>query len=582
MESAQSFVHSVEQGKAARVIRIAVVVFVLLSIALLLLLARFRGFNHMEAMDQAQVARQIANGKGWTTKFIRPLALAQMEGHLGVRPNLAKGDLPDTFNPPLPSLLNALPIKLSGNEMLFAAGTYVPVEERWIAAFAMLTFFGSVWVFFILARRIFDQRLALIGSGLLLVCDLFWQFTVSGLPQMLLLLAFMGALYAMARAIEDNLAGKLATPWFALLGGLFGVMALCHSLACWPFLGFLIFATVYFRPRGLSVGVMMLVFAVVVAPWLIRNFQVSGSILGTGQYWIYDQVRGGASILFRSNSLEWVNEVTPMWWRPKVQAGLLAQFGGVFSLLGGSLVAPLFFIALLHPFKRAETAHLRWAILAMWLVAVFGMALYGLPPSGGGAGIDALSANSLHVLFIPPMTAFGLAFLLIMVSRLEFSSVPLLRLGFLVGLFVFSAFGLITSLLPSTQSPIRFPPYYPPVENQVGKWSDEQEILVSDQPWAVAWYGNRKTLWLPFKLTDFVQMVDYRTLGAPISGLLISPTTGHLRTFPDIIRGEYKDWFPVIFRSPPPTFPMREFVPLPPDGEFVFFSDRKRWEAAPK
>ena len=46
MDTAQSIVHSVEQGKASRVIRGAVIGVGIVAVALILLLARFRGFYH--------------------------------------------------------------------------------------------------------------------------------------------------------------------------------------------------------------------------------------------------------------------------------------------------------------------------------------------------------------------------------------------------------------------------------------------------------------------------------------------------------------------------------------------------------
>ena len=577
MDTAQSIVHSVEQGKASRVIRVAVIGVGIVTVALIFLLARFRGFYHAEAMDQAQLSRQIANGRGFTTKFIRPLALWQLEKHTGAKVNLAKQEMPDTFNQPLPALLNVIPIRLSGNAMTFGAFVYVPAEERWLATFAMLLFLGAVVVQFFLVRRLFDQRLAFLVAGLMVICDLFWQFSLSGLPQMLMLLIFSGALYTVARAIEDNQAGALAVRWFAAAGGLFGLLALCHGLAFWPFLGLLIFAGIYFRPRGLSVSVMLVAFLVVVTPWLIRNYNVSGHIFGTAYYWIYDGVKGTASVIFRAAPPE-LNEVTPLWWRPKLQASLLAQAGSLFGLLGSSVVAPLYFVALLHPFKRRETAHLRWAVLAMWMLTMFGMALFAVQP--GSSTVEPVASNQLHVLFTPIMIAFGLAFILMQASRLNFSTVPLLHAAFLTGLFILSGLPLLLSLLPSSVPPLRYPPYFPPLAAQLKVWVAEGEILVSDQPWAVAWYADRKALWLPAKMSDLVAMNDYTSLGIPVAGVFLSPVTGHSRLFADVLKGEYKDWVQVILRSPGPTFPFKEAVPLPPDGEFIFFSDRKRWEVA--
>ena len=47
---------------------------VLISFTLLNLMPLFRGLSSPQAMEQAQIARQIARGEGFTTKMIRPLA----------------------------------------------------------------------------------------------------------------------------------------------------------------------------------------------------------------------------------------------------------------------------------------------------------------------------------------------------------------------------------------------------------------------------------------------------------------------------------------------------------------------------
>ena len=57
----------------------------------------------------------------------------------------------------------------------------------------------------------------------------------------------------------------------------------------------------------------------------------------------------------------------------------------------------------------------RWLILAMWFGSIVRMALYGINEEQG------VTANQLHLLFVPIMTCFGLAFLLVHWSRLEIS-----------------------------------------------------------------------------------------------------------------------------------------------------------------
>ena len=89
----------------------------------------------------------------------------------------------------------------------------VYVGDKMIALMSIVLFFASVAVLFLIARRLFDQQLALLSCALVLVCDMFWQYSLSGLPQMLLLLLFNLTIYAFVRAVEENAAadrGELA------------------------------------------------------------------------------------------------------------------------------------------------------------------------------------------------------------------------------------------------------------------------------------------------------------------------------------------------------------------------------------
>src|SRR5438132_11194597 len=94
--------------------------------------------------------------------------------------------------------------------------------------------------------------------------------------------------------------------------------------------------------------------------------------------------------------------INPLTFRNKMQAQTILQFNNLYALLGSILVAPFFFVALLHPFKKPETASFRWGVLSMWLSALGGMAAVGMDDGG-------LHANDLHMLFAPLLTAYGFA-----------------------------------------------------------------------------------------------------------------------------------------------------------------------------
>ena len=103
------------------------------------------------------------------------------------------------------------------------------------------------------------------------------------------------------------------------------------------------------------------------------------------------------------------------------------------------------------------------------------------------------------------------------------------------------------------------------------------EITASDMPWAIAWYANRRSLWLPENLATLTDLDDYKTFGAPVKGLYLTPISGSQNTLKDILKGEYREWASVILRSiDVQRFPLTWATLLGLENECIFFSDHDR------
>jgi len=74
----------------AVIIRRSLFFLVLIALTLGNLFTLFRGLDSPHAMDQAQLAREISRGHGFTTKFIRPAAYAQEKAAKGAALPFAK------------------------------------------------------------------------------------------------------------------------------------------------------------------------------------------------------------------------------------------------------------------------------------------------------------------------------------------------------------------------------------------------------------------------------------------------------------------------------------------------------------
>jgi hypothetical protein len=572
-EFIQSAVHALEAGGLVVWVKRGALALGIVAIVVMHMY-QFRGLSTSNGMDQAQIGRAIASGEGWRTKMARPLAVGQLQAH---GKDVAKNIWLDTYNAPLPPFVNAIALLPVKAHWKMDVHTVNYAGDKAIATISILLFIASVAVLFFTARRLFDQRLALLACGLVLLCETIWQYSLSGLPQSLLMFLLNGTVYLLVRAVEAQHREESPLKWLVAAGAGFGFLALSHALTLWIFLGALIFAAFFFRPRGWSALIMLAAGVVIYLPWLIRTFIISGNPGGVAIYSILDGVGHSEWGWMRRLNVDAGSTVLGAF-RNKITGGFVSQTAHLFEYFGLSVVALMFFVSLLHSFKKTETAAVRWIVLAMWGGAVFGMAMYGITDEQG------VAANQLHLIFVPLMTCYGLAYLLVQWNRLSLN-LPFARAGFIVLLYLLCALPMIfaSPWLSPPKPFVRWPPYVPPLISVLNDWMNPDEITTSDVPWAIAWYADRRALWLPDTLRVMTEFSDYKTLGGPVNGLYLTPLSGTDNKFRDIVKGEYRDWALVIQRNQLlEKFPLKwNTVALGFENECIFLSDHDR-EHPPK
>ena len=559
------------------IIRRSLFFLVLVALTLGNLFTLFRGLNSPQAMDQAQIAREIARGNGFTTKMIRPVALDQ--ARKGEERSVSLVGFQDTYHSPLNPLLNAAVLKLIGaddsdawqmneNEMVFPL-------DRVIATVSTLFFLMSIGVSYLLVSRIFDAKIAGVTAILMLFCETFWNYSLSGLPQMLMLLLFTCGIYFVYRAVEATADGKIAMVPAVIAGVFFTLLALTHWMTVWIALGYIIFAAVAFRPRGLvGIAVLLLLIVAAIGP-VIRNINITGTPFGTAFLTLYNGLGSGSE--------EMVMRTSDLAAEPLVLDGLIAkilrttllQATDIIPFLGGIIVAPLFFLSLLHPFKRGSIANFRWAILLMWITSAFGLAIFGVTT-------EKLDPNQILLLFAPIMTAYGLAFISILWSRLEVvATTPLLQNVHHIVIVAICALPLVLSLPQKVRVGMQvrdrggiphWPPYYAPALNSTKTglkgWITEKQVVFSDQPWAVAWYADRISVWLPPTRQGFEKIESTAAdLQTPVAGILISPTSHGSGPISEVA-GRFKDFTSLIFNG-------RILIATYPPGVTIYDKDQR-------
>lgn len=366
--------------------------------------------------------------------------------------------------------------------------------------------------------------------------------------------------------------GKVGMTSALVAGFFFCLMALAHYIGIWILIGYIIFAGIVFRPRGLVALGVLAIAAVIFAFPMINNYRQSGTIMGSAFLVLYDGLGGENAMVMRNVDLT-SSPLRLDGLMLKLIRTTILQTSEILPFLGSIVAAPLFFISLLHPFKRPSIAKFRWAILMMWCFAALGMSIFGVQSAG-------THPNQIHILFAPIMTAYGLAMLSILWSRLEFlTAVPMFKNAHLVFIILLSATPILLGSYEAARIGLylkdkmipQWPPYFPPALEYYMRQQNvikEDQIAVSDQPWAVAWYTDRTCIWLPKSIKDFEYLEEHaHNLGTPFSGILITPSSHGMKNIREI-KTEYSDFLSLVLDG-------QVYAATSPDNIAIFDRDSK-------
>jgi hypothetical protein len=605
----QSFIHKLEEASGARRMRRVLAVAAVLFVATVYDLCDYRNFWTAEAMDAAQVARNLAEGRGYSTLFIRPLSLCLVSRQNEKEPgSLEPGKVadygrlrtphPDISNPPvypvvLAALMKILPFdyKVSTTQRFWSRyGRFWRYQPDFIIAIVnQFLFVALVAVTFIWARRLFDGAVAWTTAALMFGTELLWRFSVSGLPTLLLMLIFMGLVWCLTLWEEARQAPRPRPAVLFALAATAGLLIGLGGLTRYAFAFLMIPALVFIlvsadHRRGILALTALAAFAAVMAPWIARNYSVSGTPFGTSTYALLE----GTDLfpgdrLQRSLSPDLRFDLSAVW--DKWGANIRFLLPALFTSLGGGLIGGFFLAGLLVGFRNPTLRRIRHFLLLCLalLLVVEGFARARL--SADSAQVDS---GNLLVLLLPLVVSYGVSFFFVLLdqSALGMRSARLLSIGVFC---LLACLPLVFALLPPWTNPVAYPPYYPPVIQQTASWMKDSELMMSDIPWAVAWYGDRQCVWLTLNATadpaNPHSVDNFFTIGdvyqKPVNALYLTPKTLDSRFVSDWIRSGQQSWGEFIVNSVvrnevPPDFPLRQM----PSGylpEQLFLSDWKRW-----
>ena len=580
-QTMQGALFNIELGRGKAILQWVVVVLGAAVLSLVYTAGQFRGLEKREAIDMAQLARNIARGQGFTTSVIRPVSLWHLRTY---RPDHDQKfeNHPDLYNPPL------YPLMLAGMFRLMPAKVFEPkisdmvyAPERWvILPFNQICLLLSLLLVYVWTLRLFDRRVAITAGLILLFSDTLWSYGISGLPTtflQLLLLAAMFCLFLLEQRLNPP-DGK--TPRTALNGGDIGLivasavlMGLCFLTRYLTF--FLIVPMVLYLRQSLRgrkgsvwAGIYLAIFLGVITPWLMRNFALSHTLLGIARYQFFE-----TDGFNRTYKVDMQNAWTIRSTIAHFATNLRSYWVEGFRSIGTDICVFFFAVGVMYSLRRSDVTRLRRVVLGCLGMALVGMAFVGMPVESVNPSVNGCN---LLVLLLPLVAIYGCAFFYLLLDRIAFQ-MKLTR-ALAIGVFaLLNVAPMIFVLLPPRRGPYPYPPYCPPYMRLVAKWYAENEVGVSDMPWAVAWYMDRRTLWLPRTTEEYFEIHDFV---APHNTqfILFTPYMLDRHYQSEIVKGEYKPWSSITRGQLPEQFPLKAATVLGPDNDQIILSDRARWQ----
>jgi hypothetical protein len=448
--------------------RIFTTLAVLLGPPLLLIIyfkMTFTGLSNPEALDFAQLGRNLAAGRGFATDIIRPLALGQGTDPLR-QPELVHGPL-------YPVLLGLWFGALGARE--------------WVAVLVSALFFlATIPLVYQLARRIFNARVALIAALIFCVNARMVDYAVSGLHVTLyifLTTLLLLALYDLSIHRRDEAEdAPLPRGPLAGLGLLSAALYLTEPLFIW--IAPVVVLTVGLLYRGRSrpaMGWTLIGFGALAGGWMLRNLALTGDPVFAlaGKELMMNTAAYPGDLAYRTLP----DDLSP---GVEVLKGLLRKVGHglgevieTLPTISASWVLAFFIPSLFFRFNNPAANRIRTC-----LVAIFGMLLLG---------------TLLFRVQIAPFTAvvpvaliFAVAFLQHLMRQAKM--VPTSALAASAAFALLVGYPLVDEMLlrPRADAPAAVE-----YAAQLAPLTRRGDVVLADQPALVAWHSGRPAVLLP-------------------------------------------------------------------------------------
>lgn len=505
---------------------------------------RFNGLTDIDAQDYAQIARHLSRGEGFTTSLIRPQSLC-------AAPTVKHH--PELTAPPLYIFIE------SGMFTLFGA------TDKVACLTSALFYLLSIPLFLFIANKLFDRSAAFLSLALYITSAPLLDVSISGLQMPFLVFLFMLltlAVYALdGRSIIKTLAA-------GILVGLCYLTQHAYILLIFPLCLHLFFICETPRQKIRHIVYAALACVVTVFPWACRNLALTGTPFFTYDFLkpvIFSDAFPGNSIFRVAREMDFPTLAILKLLVKKLYFGLRGLYQQVLFLPQNYLM-PFFIVSLFSLLQNAQTLVLRRYVVTCGILICAVMAAY-------------YPGTNILIPFIPFIIMASCDFFNTTLNNSYLAApdntpVPegrrfvsnKTRIAAVAIFVAVNVYPLVTRIVlgGSAQSP------YPKDRMEmVQKLVEKDEVVVTDIPWALAWYCDRTAIWLPLTEIDYVVV---KGTAGKINNIYLSPV---LFEYP---RAEMVDMWKNIYlsRQVPKELFLEKGTYLKAGG--MFLSNEPKWE----
>lgn len=430
----------------------------------------FGGLVNPDALDYAQLGRNLSAGHGFVTYVLRPLALSHGTNALQ-QPDITHGPLYPFF-------------------LALAFGVLHP-SDHVVAGVSAVFYLLTVPMIYLLGARMFSTAIGVL-SALIFACNgLMLQYACSGLPltlEIFLMTSLLLVVYRMTSQRFDNEDSKAGPSSGSLIlaGILSGFLYLTDPIFVWvlPVIAGLVL-WIFGSRRWQSLAVFAVPVCVLCIPWMVRNSMLTGNpVFGlrgmdiwafTPHYYPGDQVY---TIM--------PDDLSPG--KDAFMAVVMKVFSGLGDVIqqtpqiAASWVLAFFLPSLFFRFADKAVNTVRAAALLC-----LGAIVVGLLPMDLALHMPVLTC------LMPTLLIFSVAYVTYLVQQarltrkgaaLTFCIIAVAAIYPMIDMMFLS--GVRPGALKEEASAM-----------SLKQLTQKDDVSFSDQPWIVAWYADRPSVWIP-------------------------------------------------------------------------------------